>query len=93
MKHLTVDEIIDFVSFKQINDETMALASKVNHHIFTCEDCLRKVRAFRMVSKSFKVLAIDPELRKEIAAQAKEFEKEMLGEAPAKQVSVARKKQ
>jgi hypothetical protein len=46
-----------------------------------------------MVSKSFKVLARDPELRKEIAAQAKEFEKEMLGEAPAKQVSVARKKQ
>ena len=53
MKHLTTDEIIDFVSMNQINSETLKLASTVNTHIGKCEKCLRKVRAFQLVYDEF----------------------------------------
>ena len=53
MRHLTIDEIIDFVSMVQINDETLKLASTVNVHIGKCEKCLRKVRAFQLLYDEF----------------------------------------
>lgn len=53
MSHLTIDQIIDFVSMNQINDETLKLASTVNKHIGKCEKCLRKVRAFQLVYDEF----------------------------------------
>ncbi len=49
MKHLTVDEMIDFVSFDKMDAESLAKASYVNSHIRSCEQCLRKVRAFQTV--------------------------------------------
>lgn len=49
MKHLTVDEIIDFVSIVRIDADSLALASKVNTHIKNCSECLRKVRAFQVI--------------------------------------------
>ncbi len=49
MAHITVEEFIDFVSFNEINEETTALAAKVNGHIATCGECLEKSRAFQMV--------------------------------------------
>lgn len=49
MKHLTVDEMIDFVSFDKVDAETLAKASYVNAHIRSCDQCLRKVRAFQTV--------------------------------------------
>lgn len=49
MKHLTVDEIIDFVSMDKVDAKTLAKASYVNAHIRSCEQCLRKVRAFQTV--------------------------------------------
>lgn len=53
MRHLTVDEIIDFVSIDRINSETLQLASTVNAHIGKCEKCLRKVRAFQLLYDEF----------------------------------------
>lgn len=53
MRHLTVDEIIDFVSMDRINAETLQLASTVNTHIGKCEKCLRKVRAFQLLYDEF----------------------------------------
>ena len=53
MRHLTTDEIVDFVSMNQINGETLKLASTVNTHIGRCEKCLRKVRAFQLVYDEF----------------------------------------
>ncbi len=47
MEHLTVDEIIDFVSFDKINPETLAFASKVNTHMRACNECMQRVRAFQ----------------------------------------------
>ncbi len=49
MKHLTVDEIIGFVSAKKPDPEIEALVCKVNMHIMTCAECMRTVKAFRLV--------------------------------------------
>ncbi len=49
MKHLTVDEMIDFVSFNKLENESLVLASRVNAHIFACQDCRNKVEAFQTV--------------------------------------------
>lgn len=43
MTHLTVEEIIEFVSFDKLNAETLALSTKVNEHIWSCPSCLKKV--------------------------------------------------
>ena len=49
MKHLTVDEMIDFVSFNKLDSESLALASKVNAHIFEFHTCRKKVEAFQII--------------------------------------------
>lgn len=49
MTHLTVDEIIDFVSISKMDIGSMELASRVNTHIRGCDDCLKKVRAFQLI--------------------------------------------
>lgn len=49
MTHLTVEEMINFVSFDKISNETTALASKVNSHICSCGECFEKVAAFQDV--------------------------------------------
>lgn len=54
MKHLTVDEIVDFVTFERIDNKSLENAAKVNTHIRQCSECLRKVRAFQMVYDEFK---------------------------------------
>lgn len=53
MKHLTVDEIVDFVTFEKIDNKSLENAAKVNTHIRQCSGCLRKVRAFQMVYDEF----------------------------------------
>ena len=45
-KHLTTEEIIDFVSFETVNEKTLALASAVNGHIRECAECRQRVAAF-----------------------------------------------
>ena len=47
--HLTVDEMIDFVSFNKLDHESLALASKVNTHILECNACRKKAEAFQLV--------------------------------------------
>lgn len=49
MKHITVDEVIGFVSFTKLDEDTRALVAKVNAHIMQCPACLRTVRAFQLV--------------------------------------------
>ena len=45
MKHLTVDEIISFVSINNMDADSMKLMSRVNSHIRSCDECLARVRA------------------------------------------------
>lgn len=49
MKHLTVDEMIDFVSLTELTSESVALSASVNGHIRGCKRCLKLVRSFQMV--------------------------------------------
>ena len=47
MNHLTIDEIIRFVSFDTLDNENLILAGKVNSHILTCAECRDKVREYQ----------------------------------------------
>lgn len=49
MKHLTVEDIINYVSFKTMNDTDLMHAANVVSHIRKCKDCLEKVKAFQLV--------------------------------------------
>lgn len=53
MKHLTVDEIIQFVSLTELNSEAINLSASVNEHIRKCGKCLKLVRAFQMIYDEF----------------------------------------
>ena len=63
MKHLTVDEMIDFVSFNKLDSESLALASKVNAHIFECDICRKKVKAFQIVYDKLEKMGKKEEFR------------------------------
>lgn len=52
MKHLTIDEIIDFVTIDSLSKENLELAAAVNGHILVCDHCREKVKAFQAVSDS-----------------------------------------
>ena len=53
MNHLTVDQVIEFVSIEELNEETIGLAVSVNAHICRCGKCLKMVRAFREIHDAF----------------------------------------
>ena len=59
MKHLTVDEIIRFVSSDRLNDETLNLSLSVNEHIRKCERCRKLVKAFLMIYDEFSNMDVD----------------------------------
>ena len=50
MKHLTVDRITEFVNMHIMDAASLELAAEVTEHIRACPDCLRKVRAYQLVS-------------------------------------------
>ena len=51
MDHLTVDEIIGYVTGVDVDGETRKDIAKINVHIIKCEECLRKVRAMQVLSE------------------------------------------
>lgn len=53
MNHLTIDEIIEFVSSCNADTETLQLISKVNQHIRSCSQCFQLVQSFQMVYDEF----------------------------------------
>ena len=53
MKHLTVDEIIKFISLTELNAEALMLSAAVNEHIRDCDKCLKRVQAFQMIYDEF----------------------------------------
>lgn len=50
MKHLTPEEMINFISISELTPETLALVSKVNTHIRQCDSCLTKLQSFQFVN-------------------------------------------
>ncbi len=67
MNHLTIDQIIDFVSMDVLNEQTLALAACVNGHIRKCPKCLQLVRAFQMIYDEFSMLARTGDFRRYLA--------------------------
>ena len=63
MQHLRVDEIIDFVSLSELNDEAVALAATVNGHIRKCQHCLRLTKAFQMIYDEFTHLTTEVDFK------------------------------
>ena len=49
MKHLTADEILEFVSLSKLDDEAIRLSAAVNGHIRQCEKCRKLVSAFQLI--------------------------------------------
>ncbi len=43
MKHLTMDKIIKFISFTEMNESNMKLAAEVNLHMIECPECRKKI--------------------------------------------------
>ena len=66
MEHLTVEEMIDFVSFDRIDEESLALAAKVNAHILSCDACRKKVAAFQTVYDEFAAMKVSGAFRKRV---------------------------
>ncbi len=53
MEHLTIEDIIQFVTISVIDESSIRLASKVNTHILQCDLCRKKVSAFQTVYDEF----------------------------------------
>lgn len=83
MMHLTIDEIIEFVSIGKITDDTILTIQNVNSHIAKCDECREKVEAFTAVYDEFvslfgceKDLIFTPtEIQKLMNMDSKEFKK------------------
>lgn len=76
MGHLTVDEMIDFVSLTNVDSDSLDLLSKVNGHIGKCRECRDRVRAFLAIYDEFEKLGIRNEIKKIIPENATEIVKE-----------------
>lgn len=75
MTHLTVEEIIDFVSINVLTPENIPLTQKVNGHIRTCKECLEKVRAFQDIHDEMMRIANSGGIRKNMYQIVAEDEK------------------
>ena len=64
MNHLTVDDIINFVSLSEMNEEAVELSAAVNGHIRKCGKCLELVRAFQMIYDEFSELNTSGDFKK-----------------------------
>lgn len=54
MEHLSIEEIIKYVTVNKVDKETLDLLSKVNGHIRICSFCREKVASFERVSDELK---------------------------------------
>ena len=86
MKHLTVDEMISFVSINKLDDGSLELAAKVNAHIWECEECRNRVDAFQTVYDEFVRMGTEAEFKR-IAAAAEGMKSEKTEKANQPEIS------
>jgi len=84
MKHLSVDEILDFVTLTEPNAEAVALCASVTRHIRCCGACRKKVRAFLDLHDAFLRLGNSGDFRS-FASGAADFESEAENELDVQQ--------
>ena len=87
MKHLTVDEIISFVSINKLDDESLELAAKVNAHIWECGGCRNRVDAYQTVYDEFVRMGTEAEFKRLAAAAADGVKSEKTEEAKQAEIS------
>lgn len=59
MEHLTIDEVLDFVSMTELNAESIRLSAAVNGHIRKCDRCLKLVQSFQLLYDEFSRLQLN----------------------------------
>lgn len=59
--HLTFNEIMDFLSFETLDNNSLKLASTVNTHIARCQECFELVRSFQLLREEFEELGMTGE--------------------------------
>lgn len=81
MKHLTVDEIIDFISLTELNRDSIKLCATVNAHLCECDKCLELTKAFKAIHDEFVKLEKDKDFKEfinerliELQPGAKEYD-------------------
>ena len=70
MNHLSVDDIIKFVSMTELNDEALALSACVTAHIRECDECLELVRSFQLIYDEFTRLKSEKTFKKYLIEDA-----------------------
>ena len=73
MKHLTVDEMIRFVSLTELNAEAKMLSAAVNGHIRRCGKCLKYVQAFQTIHDEFVQLNGSGDFKKHVCGKFEEL--------------------
>ncbi len=61
--HLTIDEIIEFVSAEKLNAESVSLFASVNDHIRECSKCFELVKDFQLIYDEFSRMAQNSSFR------------------------------
>ena len=51
MKHLTFEEMTDFVSLRSLDRSSVELIQRVNGHVCRCSECRKKLRAMQTVAE------------------------------------------
>ncbi|MBQ8762725.1 MAG: hypothetical protein IJZ07_01300 [Clostridia bacterium] len=59
MEHLSVEEIIKYVTANKVDNETLDLLSKVNGHIRNCSSCKEKVNSFECINDEIKKAVLE----------------------------------
>lgn len=50
LKHLTIEEIVKYVTANKVDIETLSLLSDVNAHLRECEECKKKIDAYQTLN-------------------------------------------
>ena len=73
--HLTIEEILNFITMDSITPEGIQLAARVNCHIMQCEECRKKVEIYQIVNDKLSGTTLsDPKRHKDDIGEL-EFEK------------------
>ena len=61
MKHLTFEEMADFVSLRSLDRSSVELIQRVNGHVCRCSECRKKLRAMQTVAEGVASVAASVE--------------------------------
>lgn len=68
MEHLSVEEIIRFVSLSSLDEEAMELSERVSRHIRDCDECRERLYSFQLIYDSFELAGSGGDFQKYIYA-------------------------